>query len=189
MNHFYHNIEGWCSFEALYRNVVEKYDNALFVEVGTWLGRSAAFLAVEILNSQKNIKLHCVDTWLGSDECAHNNHEFVKQNILFEKFLDNIKPVCDIATPVRDLSINAALKYDDESIDFVFIDASHDYENVKNDLNAWYSKVKRGGTFGGHDYCYAWPGVMQAVDEFATANNLSFDVINDPFDTWYLIKA
>ena len=50
-------------------------------------------------------------------------------------------------------------------LDFVFIDASHKYEMVKADIEAWYPKVKSGGILGGHDYCTAEPGVMKAVDE------------------------
>ena len=173
MEHFYEKIEGWFSFQELYTDVVQRYDNALFVEVGAWLGRSTAFLAVEILNSKKNIKFHCVDTWAGSDEHVHQAHDYVKQNILYHKFLENIKPVSDIVVPVQKLSVEAAQDYDDESIDFVFLDASHDYENVKNDLIAWYPKIKKGGTFGGHDYGYAWTGVMQAVDEFTVSKTLT----------------
>ena len=43
--------------------MVESYDNAHFVEVGTWQGNSAAYMAVEILNSGKNIQFDVYDIW------------------------------------------------------------------------------------------------------------------------------
>jgi hypothetical protein len=50
-------------------------------------------------------------------------------------------------------------------LDFVFLDAAHDYDNVKADITAWRSKVKSGGYLGGHDYQLIFPGVMKAVQE------------------------
>jgi hypothetical protein len=70
MEHFYKNIgEDWMDFQELYSEMVNYFpDNSHFVEVGSWKGRSASYMAVEILNSKKRIKFDCVDTWLGSVE-------------------------------------------------------------------------------------------------------------------------
>jgi len=162
MEHFYQNIQGWFSYPKLYASMVQQFDDATFVEVGAWLGRSAAYMAVEIANSNKNIKFICVDTWQGSTE--HKN--MVKDRDIYQEFLTNIEPVTNIITPYRMLSHEAAERFDDNSLDFVFIDASHDYINVMIDLKAWYPKVKKGGVFAGHDYNQSWPGVIKAVDEF-----------------------
>lgn len=161
MEHFYQKIQGWFSFPKLYASMVQQFDDATFVEVGTWLGRSAAFMATEITNSKKNIKFFCVDTWQGSTE--HKN--MVNGRDIYQEFLTNIEPVKNIITPYRMLSHEAAELFNDESLDFVFIDASHDYDNVMIDLKAWYPKVKKGGVFAGHDYP-SWDGVRRAVDEF-----------------------
>ena len=48
--------------------------------------------------------------------------------------------------------VEAAKKVADGSLDFVYIDARRDYDSVKEDLNAWFRKVKPGGIFAGHDY-------------------------------------
>ena len=165
MEHFYQNIQGWFSFPKLYSTMVQTYDDAKFVEVGTWLGRSAAYMATEIANSAKNIKFFCVDTWEGSAE--HKARGITEQRNLYVEFLTNIQPVQNFITPYRMMSHEAALLFADESLDFIFIDASHDYENVMIDLKSWYPKVKRGGAFAGHDYP-AWSGVKKAVDEFFT---------------------
>jgi predicted O-methyltransferase YrrM len=52
----------------------------------------------------------------------------------------------------------------DRSLDFVFIDADHSYEAVRQDIKDWKNKVKPGGWFGGHDYSRKFPGVIEAVD-------------------------
>jgi hypothetical protein len=52
---------------------------------------------------------------------------------------------------MRTDSISAAQDFDDASLDGVFIDAAHDYDSVKADIEAWRNKVKPGGFFGGHD--------------------------------------
>ena len=179
MQHIYQNIDGWFSFAGLYSDIVNKAeDGARFVEVGTWLGRSASYMAVEIINSGKNIKFDCVDTWKGSlNEDLHQNNPLVKEDRLYDEFLKNIDPVRSVVNPVRLQSVEAANLYEDNSLDFVFIDASHDYENVKNDIAAWYPKIKNGGILAGHDY--PWDGVKRAADEFSNANSINLQITQE----------
>jgi predicted O-methyltransferase YrrM len=83
---------------------------------------------------------------------------------LYNEFIRNIKPVKKIINPIRMTSVEASGIYDDESLDFVFIDAAHDYTSVKIDIRNWLPKVRKGGVLSGHDYSW-WPEVKQAVDE------------------------
>jgi predicted O-methyltransferase YrrM len=53
---------------------------------------------------------------------------------------------------IRDLSVEAAKLFPDETLDFVYIDAGHDKKSVNEDLNAWYPKVRTGGLIIGDDY-------------------------------------
>jgi hypothetical protein len=70
----------------------------------------------------------------------------------------------------------------DESLDFVFIDANHDYEYVLQDIRLWYQKVKSGGLICGHDYNNKFPGVKRAVKR-------SFDNYETTYDSvWYRWK-
>jgi SAM-dependent methyltransferase len=175
MEHFYQKIgEDWFTYPNLYKKMVGNNNNGShFVEVGVWKGRSTSFMAVEIINSNKNIKFDCVDTWEGSVE--HQNYDIISEKKLFDVFSENIEPVSHIINPIRMKSLEAVNLYDDESLDFVFIDASHEYEDVKNDILAWLPKVKEGGFIGGHDYSSSWDGVVRAVDEIFNNSELVID--------------
>jgi predicted O-methyltransferase YrrM len=106
----------------------------------------------------------------------HIDRDEVKENTLYDKFLDNIEPVKNVINPIRMHSLNAVDLYDDNSLDFVFIDAAHDYENVIKDIRAWYPKVKTGGLFAGHDYDPSWHGVVKAVDEFTNERGYTLSI-------------
>jgi hypothetical protein len=169
MEHFFEKIPGWFDFEDVYRRMVEIAGPvARFVEVGAFQGKSTCFMGVEICNSRKHILFDVVDTWEGSVEhLAGGVHESadVMTHSLFQAFRQNTKPIAHLINPIRLPSLEAAKKYEERSLDFVFIDAAHDYENVRADILAWRSKVKVGGHLGGHDFILNFPGVIQAVNE------------------------
>ena len=62
-------------------------------------------------------------------------------------------------------SKEASETIDDGSIDIIYIDASHDYESAKEDIELWFPKVKKGGMLVGHDYKIEYFGVVKAVNE------------------------
>jgi hypothetical protein len=126
-------------------------------------------MAVEIINSNKNIKFDCVDTWKYYDwftDISKGAFEGV-----YEIFLKNIDPVKNNINIVRELSWEAPLKYNDNSLEFIFIDASHDYESVKKDILSWLPKLKENGVMAGHDYNH--PPVLTAVNEVLDVNNIT----------------
>lgn len=163
MQHFYKSIPGWYNeLPELYSKMVQYFPSGShFVEVGSFQGSSASCMAVEIINSGKSIKFDCVDTWLGSEE--HQTYSEIQNNTLFEKFVENMKPVEGYYQPLRMTSLEASKLYADNSLDFVCIDAAHDYDNVKADILAWLPKVKPGGVLGGDDFFH--PPVAKAVQE------------------------
>ena len=89
---------------------------------------------------------------------------------IYEIFTDNMDSLKNYHVPMRTTSLEASEQFEDDSLDFVFIDASHEYEDVKRDICAWLPKVKVGGVLAGHDYYpeggwSVWPGVRKAVEE------------------------
>jgi len=172
MEHIYQNVnfgENWFSYPRLYSEVVKKYnDNSRFVEIGSWKGKSSSYMAVEIANSKKQIDFYCVDTWEGSIE--HTKEQ--KGEDLYKTFIANMKPVEEYYFPIKLKSIDVSKKFRNNSLDFVFVDASHEYKDVKQDLIEWLPKVKDGGILAGHDYADYFPGVIEAVNEVIGKENI-----------------
>jgi len=165
MNHYYKKIQGWFNAERLYKRMVEQAQNgAVFVEVGVWKGKSAAFMGVEIINSGKKIEFYAVDHFQGSRE--HQNNEIVTSNRLKEECYKNLEPLMGVVRMLPVSSLEAAKMFADGSIDFIYIDGSHEYDELKSDIIAWGPKVKTGGIIAGDDYGVGQhPDVRRVVDE------------------------
>ena len=91
-------------------------------------------------------------------------------------------------------SVEAARSFENGSLDFVYLDATHSYEAVREDLRAWYAKVRSGGLFGGHafvdgDRREAQFGVRRAVLRFERENGLRAAVTTEgDWPSWYFFK-
>jgi predicted O-methyltransferase YrrM len=171
--HFYQNIEGWFSDDdaQIYKMAINYFAGpAHFVELGSYKGRSAAFAAVEIANSKKDIKFDCIDVW---------QPNLIYDDLDFEAFKQNMKPVEKYYSAIKMDATQASTQYNDHSLDFVFIDADHSYEAVKNDIMHWYPKIKLKGIIGGHDEMHE--PVSRAVKEIFG----NYQVIGN---CWYVIK-
>lgn len=157
--HTYNTQEGedWFSYKDIYLEMVSKFPSGHFVEVGSWKGRSSSFMATEIANCGKNIKFDCVDHWKGGDGQYDPD--------CYLKFSQNMKHLHGFFNVVRLSSVEAASTYPDSSLDFVFIDGSHDYESIYSDIRAWLPKVKKGGVIAGHDMIWGDNSVARAVLE------------------------
>jgi hypothetical protein len=169
MEHIFGSIDGWFAFENIYREVAELLeDGDHIVEIGAWKGKSASFMAVEIINRGVKVQFDVIDTFLGSPEhMVGQKFEDADavNGTLYDRFLENMKPVEGYYTPIKMASLDAVSHYADNSLDFVLIDATHEYEPVKADILAWLPKVKPGAILAGDDYRGEWPGVINAVNE------------------------
>jgi glycosyltransferase involved in cell wall biosynthesis len=158
----WHTIEGFFDFAPLYRHVVTHLrPDAVAVEVGCWLGRSITFLAQTAQAAGKRLRLFGVDDGTGIAGTAPGL-DALRANL---QRCNVAEVVCLLAMP----SPVAADLFADDSIDFAFIDAAHDYHNVRTDLQAWWPKVRPGGMLAGHDYTNSHPDVICAVDAFFDA--------------------
>ena len=129
-------------------------------EVGVWLGTNAK----ELFNQFPELRLNLVDCYEEDQlELAlrHNRSAAAAENTA-HSILQSYEDRCFW---FKLLSVEAAKKIPDKSQDFVFIDADHRYESVKEDIEAWQPKVREGGILCGHDYVSNRKGCIQAVDE------------------------
>ncbi len=182
----YKDIIGWFDFQDIYDLAIKKANNGdLFLEVGCFMGKSAAYLLQKIKESDKRIRVWVIDIF--EAECGHHN-DLIKENgggTLLEIFKKNMAQLGFKPNTMIGKSNEQYKNISDESFSMIFIDAAHDYESVKADLNNFYPKLKSGGIFAGHDYGEKSCGVGQAVDEFVKENNLKLEIMTA---SWILIK-
>ena len=154
MEHFYQNIEGWFSYEYVYKDMVEQADDdSLFVEIGSFKGRSTAFMAVEIANSGKKIQFDCIDPMkaIGHYENAARINPQEWDGYSVEDFHRRLEPVKGLYNLHQMPSDEAVNLYEDGSIDFIMIDGDHSYEAVKRDIQNFLPKMRSGGLMAGDD--------------------------------------
>ena len=168
-------IDGFFDFSGPYSGfALDAPDNAHFVEVGSWQGKSVIYLATQLRAMGKRARIDAVDTWDGGQDKVLQLKvaEIGGPAALFASFQANVQKAGfeGQINPVRLDSVAAAAQYADNSLDMVYLDGGHSYEQVLADLNAWYPKVKLGGVIGGHDFVFEHPvsraGVVRAVLEF-----------------------
>ena len=122
----------------------------------------------------KRAKIDAIDTWDGGQDVVLHPKiaEIGGPDALFASFQTNVQKAGfeGQINPVKSDSVAAADRYVDNSLDMVYLDGGHSYEQVLADLNAWYPKVKIGGVISGHDFVFDHPvsraGVVRAVLEF-----------------------
>lgn len=149
----YLDIPGWFDFEDAYDLLYDQVsEGGVVVEIGTYLGKSAAYLAMRIRDGRKVIHFFTVD-------------HFQQGESSYPQTLANLAAadvLCQV-TVLQMESAAAAALFKDSGVDAVWIDGCHDYEAVKRDIELWLPKTSR--FIGGHDYTDQWPGVKSAVDE------------------------
>jgi predicted O-methyltransferase YrrM len=176
------------------RKVVDRNDlAALFFELGYIVGAEiGVFFGIyseELLKRNPNLFLYCIDPWepyIERNDARKNQMVFRQAGRRLSKYNAKI---------IRKTSVEALKDFTDESLDFVYIDAIHDYKNARHDVFEWSKKVRIGGIVSGHDYCnlshpagYEF-GIIQAVDEYVKANNQKLMVTKEKeFPSWFWIK-
>ena len=158
----YTEIEGWCEDEitTLYdRAISEARDGSVFVELGCYKGKSTCYMIDAIKRSGKRISFYVIDNFstLGDVE-----KEFLEN--LGEERLSKI-------TFIRKDSISASINFNDNRVDFIFIDTDHSAKQLTNELLRWIPKMKSGGLISGHDFHH-----LDLKDAFDIVNIQQYNV-------------
>ena len=140
------------------------------VEVGVDEGVYSDYL----LTWWKGSKLISVDAWIEMPADEYTDTCNTSQGSMEEKYQQTRALLArhgERSEVRRALSTDAAAQIAPRSLDFVYLDARHDFDGVTEDLHAWFEKVKPGGVMAGHDYndgvfVEGVHGVRSAVDRF-----------------------
>jgi hypothetical protein len=162
------------------------------------VGVQHGLFSAHILTHWEGKKLISADPWEAEDQEVWQdvaNQPQDVQDSLYKETLLRLSVYGDRSEVWKMRSTDAAAKVPDDSLDFVYIDARHDYESVMEDIKAWFPKVRPGGVVAGHYYLDGDPpegkfGVRQAVDEFFAGHGLpvSATMADPPWLSWLVEK-
>ena len=151
--------------EHLVSYFVEK-KNITMLEIGSYKGESTSIFASTGLFS----KITCLEPFEGNEEALDlldDDWTRVKKEFWTNtRHWDNINLV-------QKFSYNAVDQFPNNYFDFIYIDASHKYKDIKSDINMYLPKCKK--IIGGHDYGNQHPGVIKAVNEIFNYPDVIFD--------------
>jgi predicted O-methyltransferase YrrM len=166
-------------------------------KVGAEIGVARGFYSKWLLYGIPGLKLYLIDPWKAYGEYTEHSKES-DQPIMdanLKKAKERLKGKNVVF--IRKTSMDALEDFEDESLDFVFIDGNHSFEYVIADIAGWSKKVRKGGIVSGHDY---WNSVdrggnpklcqaKDAVDAWTKTNQIKFYVADkDKSPSWLWIK-
>jgi hypothetical protein len=193
----------------LIKKIGKEFPKGKGAEIGTFQGE----FSKEILNVW-NGTLFMIDVWDNIAEGYNDssNQLYFDYNI-YSEAIKNIKGLEDRGLMIRATSEKASTIFNKSSLDFAYIDANHAYDYVKQDIELWWPKIKKGGYLCGHDYIamdwyndpnfapngkdkYIWNGnfyhgvfgVNPAVDEFCEKLGYEKVLTSEWFGTWLIKK-
>ncbi len=178
------------TYYMFYNYLTNKFkDGETFVEIGSWLGRSAIYIAEKVkIKKLNNFKFYTVDIFdnneITDNSFDYNTLEIMRENKLYESFLENIEPYKDYIISIKGDSKKVYEQFENESIDYIFLDGDHSLEGFSQDIKLWYPKVKTGGVVSGHDYIWGGKGVKSIIDNFSTFKAKQFGF----GDVWFYTK-
>jgi predicted O-methyltransferase YrrM len=171
--------------------------NEIYCEpkVGVEIGVHNGQLSWRLLASNRNIFLYMVDPW----STTNVNESYLKtadakaaltdaeHEKAMNEAIESVKPFGGRYEILRMKSEEAAERFADSTLDFVFIDGDHSYEGCSLDILLWFPKVRRGGLLCGHDYRDDMGfGVIRAVDEFSAKTGLEVRLGGNK--TWFITR-
>jgi len=161
-------IEGWMHDSELFWLAETSKDKTIICEIGSWKGRSSKAIAD---NMPENATLWCIDTWKGSlnerETTQKEADDLYGDGVYYDFLQSNIEEIQKgRVIPLRMKSINASNFFRENKItfDFIFIDGSHDFLSIQQDIAFWWPLLKDHGVFSGHDYVFTT--VCDAVNEY-----------------------
>lgn len=180
----------------------------LFAELdfkkGAEIGVESGAYSEVLLKANPKLHLYSIDPWTASaydPESYGVVREQIEYDALFSEASIRLNPYN--CTVIRKCSLEAAKKIKDNTLDFVYIDANHDFVNVANDIHTWKKKIKVGGILAGHDYCYftyrKFNHVKRVIEAYTRCYYMipyfvvgSFEVktgeTRDKYRSWFWVK-
>lgn len=141
-----------------------------FTGLGCELGAGSGWFSHKILTYSDLSRLYSVDPF---DKPEGSPISFRADPSVYIDCLRTLMPFGERSYVLRTLSSEAAKLFSDETFDFVYVDANHWEPEVRNDIETWWPKVRKGGILAGHDWCDTFHlDVKKVVTEFVEREGL-----------------
>ena len=122
-----------------------------FKEMGYKVGAEIGVYKAEYTEKfcKEGLKIFGIDPWL-----VYKNYKKHPDELDYEVMYNNSKKIVESCGSkiIRKTSMDALEDFEDESLDFVYIDGNHSMPYIIQDIYEWSRKVKKGGAISGHDY-------------------------------------
>lgn len=151
---------------CLYQNYLTGGKEYKMIEIGSYMGESTMMFA----SSKLFKEIHTIEPFknVGGNIEGFNKKNDYNWDTIYNEFLINTRFFNNIIL-YKDFSYNVADKFEDKSMDFIYIDGDHSYDQVKQDLEMYLPKLKDNGIIGGHDYRkwnkFKVDNTIRAIDE------------------------
>ncbi len=141
------------------RRLFARLIDGLKYKIGAEIGVRYGHFSKYLLGHSELSLLYSIDPWNWNEE---NDDPDASYRITQE----NLEPFGNRSKMIKAKNEDVLHLFDTETFDFVYLDALHDYESVKRDIENWWKRLRVGGCLAGHDYHEGdWPGVVRAVKE------------------------
>ena len=148
--------------------------------IGIELGVANGTYSKQMVDSNKFSKVYGID--------VYNDHHNTKQYLSALTYIGLDKPY----TLIRSSFEETLTLFNDNFFDYIYVDGyAHTGQEDGKTLYTWFSKLKTGGIFAGHDYHGKWPKTIRVVDEFIKSYNLNLNLTNEQeplYPSWYTFK-
>jgi hypothetical protein len=180
-------LSGYFDFAEVYdRAVAEAPPGSTLVEIGCLGGQSLCYLGKRAKDAGKRLRVVGVCLGIGVDELNYEP-DFNSTPATLAAIREC--GLADTVTLISGESTRVAQMFPNGSLEFVFIDGAHCYNSCLSDIQAWVSKVRRGGKIAGHDLgMVQFPGVERAVFDYFGRVPKDLKEIEQP-NVWHAITG
>ena len=164
-------------------------------KVGAEIGVEQGRYSSSLLRKIPGLKLYCIDCWESYEGYRMNKQN--KVDLFYQRTIERLESLEGANYEIiKKYSMDAVKDFEDESLDFVFIDGNHEFQSCTNDIAEWSKKVKKGGLIMGHDYetrdaGYEQIEVEDVIKGWTHAKGIKVWFITGELDrsnTWFWVK-
>lgn len=195
------DLSGWFEEDQFVQDLIDNYKPKTIIEVGTWKGKSAIYMAECLKKLSIQSRIFCVDTWTGAAEFWTWASRTSERDLLFKhgmpqvyyQFLSNVVHTSNqeiiYPLPVPSSTGYEIFNYYKIKADLIYIDASHEHTDVLRDITNYSQLLNDSGIIFGDDYNnLSFPGVKRAVEDFLK-NNANWKLtLSEKERYWLLTK-